>query len=196
MAPHAPWIAGTMLLVAACPLHAQACWRGRPPPSCRAFAITEIGYSRGLHRSAPFGAGPGDLVAAEAGWMVNVNPRLAVGGTGFAANDSDGGSRFALKPRVRWWQTQSVSLEASAGILLAGNHGNFPGATAHVALNVRDWLALSGQLEIFDRASGGELAQSDALWWIGGKLGSQPAAVVSGIILLGLTIWALGYEGS
>lgn len=111
------FLLGTVALVVCAlgqPLVAQegdgaACFRGRRLPTCRSFWVTDaaagLGYVAG--RSEVY-------LAADLGWMRNVNDRTAVGATIGIGHSGDG--FVALRPRLRRWITPAIGLDISPGV--------------------------------------------------------------------------------
>ena len=169
------------------------CFHPKAKPECGSFLITEFGYAYRFDRSSD----NRQYLTWELGWMMNRNKRSALGGTVlFGLDQGFENSRFALKPRFRWWLTKTESLDLGAGILLpAGKNHSFisPSYTGHVGFNVGDSFALTGQVEISRRAKTG----TDVAWYGGFKLGTPVGAitgtVVAAVIVL-LTV-SSGFSG-
>ncbi len=168
-------------LVSPVPLHAQSCFRGQPPPACKSFWITELGYSYRLNAG-----GHDHYVTFELGYMSNQSERYALGGSLLAGFDEE--FRIGLKPRLRRWLGRSTSIEVSPGILLAGGGARLPGFTGHVGVNFADVAILTSQVEVLDRGFGSNVA-----WYGGIKLGSKPGLITSAIGSGVLAILAIVY---
>jgi hypothetical protein len=177
-------------------------WRGHPLPECKSFLITEFAFLWRLaentdsRRSLPQDRWYG---AWELGWMRNINPKFALGGTVYAGADNDG-ARLGLKARGRWWINRVVGLDLSSGILIAGIEEeveNYPGFTSQLGLNFGDWASLVTQVEVIpleyieyppfstvpEKKSGTETA-----WYAGLKLGSYPGTIggIGSVVVAGI----------
>jgi hypothetical protein len=130
-------------------LAGQTCFRGRPLPECRVFAITEIGFGVRLTQE-PLDEG---LTSADLGFMVNLNEDYALGGTLYAAfedyTDPGPDARYGIKLRVRRWIEPWLSVDLAPGIMYHNGGTGSAGLafTSQIGLNFRDWLALTTQLE-------------------------------------------------
>lgn len=125
--------------------------------------------------------------------MRNFNAHTALGATLIVGADDDG-SRIGIKPRYRRWLNRTTSFEVSPGILLSrGNNqfdAEFPGFTGHAGLNVGDWFALTGQMEVIRLQTVG----TDVAWYGGFKLGSYAAPIGSVVLLIVAAIAAASIE--
>jgi hypothetical protein len=81
--------------------------------------------------------------------MVNVSSRVAVGGTVQYAHDGYD-YRVAIKPRVRWWLTHPFSVDASAGVIVAGENLSSSGVTGHLGVIYSDLIGLSAVVESYE----------------------------------------------
>jgi hypothetical protein len=110
---------------------------------CRSFWITEVGVATGgvSYRRSSY-------ITWEVGHMVNVSPRLALGGTLVTAYNMDHAG-VGAKVRARWWLGPKLSVELSPGAILWDPHwgAKTPRLAAHIGLNYADWIALTGQVE-------------------------------------------------
>jgi len=86
-----------------------ACFRGRSPPVCRSFWITDAsgGFEYVNGRTERY-------VAADLGWMRRVSDRTAVGGTVGVGYNGEG--FVALRPRLRRWITPTIGLDVAVGV--------------------------------------------------------------------------------
>jgi hypothetical protein len=183
------------LLVAPSPIWAQGlepaglCFRGRPLPRCRSFLVTELGFRHMLN--ARDSVRPNGFTL-DVGWMTNRSESLALGATAFVALD---GGRYGhdvqfsvgLKPRLRHWLSDRLSVDASAGVAFPiGEGSGSPGITGDVGLNFGDLFQLTGGLEILSPALGG----SDVAWYFGMKGGSHVGVVATLALAVGAAIWA------
>lgn len=135
------------------------CFRGRPLPECRYFMVTEFSYFRRLNTKPQGSAHESGkwYLTGDFGLMVNINESWSVGGILFFGGDDDSG-RGGIGPRFRKWfageggKPSATRLDITAGPLLwisdnyLGPHE--PGFMANVSLNMHDWFAITGQLEI------------------------------------------------
>ncbi|KPK80247.1 MAG: hypothetical protein AMS25_09580 [Gemmatimonas sp. SM23_52] len=171
-------------------LPGQNCFRGRPLPTCRVFAITEIGFGAKLTRE-PFTHG---LASADLGLMVNLSQDYALGGSlyvGFEDFTDPGYWRFGIKARVRRWLTPWLSLDVAPGIMgYSGEVGDGSDLTftSQISLSFRDQLVLTTQLEYLRYEDYGRVLDAYA----GLRFGSQPAvaaALLSGFAALMASGW-------
>lgn len=152
-------------------LAAQACFRGRPLPSCRRFWIVESGFGVRLNRGA-YESGPSDpdkLASMELGMMRNLTTGTALGATAFLGiGDQITGNTGVLvgvKPRYRRWLGPRFSLDLSTGpfyVLSGPANANTLGATAHAGVNLGDWAGLTGQILVGKSAH--EANRSTRVW--------------------------------
>ncbi len=197
-------IAALLLLCTMTPVQAgqaQTCFRGRPLPACRSFALLELGYAHRLG-AAPTATGGSPQVHylnGELGWMFSRSPRLSVGGTFFAGAlvDYDFELRPGLKARARHWLGDRTAVDIGAGVMLGrvpvdrtswSPTERRPGATAHLGISLDDALHLTVLAEYLPNP-----VDRDLVGYVGARLGSRPA-LWSGLIvgsLLGLGAAAL-----
>ena len=208
------WVAAA---AAAVPLGGQqasspavGCLRGRPLASCRSFWIVEaqgvfplLASSRsilfpgaqGPERAGPTG-GSYSMKAFESqlewnlGHMVNVSPRVAVGGAvtlGTGSSDPLTG----VRGRARWWITDEVSAEGEAGMLRSngggGYHDAVNGATFGARLNIRDQGAVFLRYDVLQLPTVETEYQVDpggrqSGFSLGVGVGSVPALVGTGAV--------------
>ena len=132
------------------------------------------------------------VASSELGALVNVGSRGAVGGT-VLAGVNGGGTRLGIKGRYRHWLSETVALDVSPGILVAGTTSSSlgsvksPGFTGHIGVSLKDWAGLNVQYESvrFDDGLGTE--RTDASVVVGARLGSS-AGVVSSILAVGVLV--------
>ena len=183
------------------------CWRGRPLPRCRAFAIFELGYFEALAttriREPVVYLGTSTYQRDEAafgrhlswnvGAMRNLDARTAVGGALVVAASLDQGPFVGATGRWRRWAGPSASVELAAGPAIAqvpvpfstqqsGYVGDVwrPGATAEARANLADLAALSVRGVVVPRAGG----RTQGAVFVGASTGSTGAAV--GTVGLGI----------
>jgi hypothetical protein len=190
-------VAVLLLLYTLAPLqagHTQTCFRGRPVPACRSFAVLELGYAHRLG-AAPTATGGSPQVHylnGEIGWMFSRSPRLSVGGTFFAGAlvDYDFELRPGLKARARYWLGDHTALDLGAGVMLGrvpaasamwSPTERRPGATAHLGLSLDEALHLTVLTEYLPNP-----VDRDLVGYVGARLGSKPAlwsALIAGSLL-------------
>jgi hypothetical protein len=160
-------------------LQAQMCFSGRPLPKCKAFMLTEFGYSRRLndsHRDVYSGRW---YLTAELGAMVNRGYRSALGAALFFGAEDDG-SRWGLRPRYRRWLSGTISLDVAPGILFAGTDNrfqpSFPGFSGQLSLGVGDLVGVTTQLEIIPSDALGTRTE-----WFVGVRGGSGIGIVGGL---------------
>ncbi len=163
------------------------CFQAKPKPECGSFLITEFGYAYRFDHSPD----NQQYLTWELGWMINRNKRTDLGGTVLFGLDQDfEKTRFAFKPRFRWWLTKTESLDFGAGILLpAGKNHTFksPSYAGHVSLSVGNYLALTGQVEVIRR----EKNSTDVAWYGGFKLGTPVGAITGTAVAVAIGLISL-----
>ncbi len=191
------------------------CWRGRPLPRCRAFALFELGYFEALATTrireqvqypgtTPYPrdeAAFGRQLSWSVGAMRNLDARTAVGGAVIGGAALDQGPHVAATVRWRRWTGASTSLELAAGPGVAqvpvpfgtqvGYQGDVwrPAALAEARANLADLAAVSVRGVAVPRAGG----RTHGALFVGASTGSTAAAIgtVGLGILVGLAIAAL-----
>jgi hypothetical protein len=123
------------------------------------------------------------LATLEVGLMRNRTAGRALGasllfGVGDQITENTG-ILIGIKPRLRTWLGRTMSVDMSPGLLYVA-YGNANSGTlaltAHAAVNVGDWGAMTGQTLVpLSRGSG------SPGWYVGGRLGSY-AGVISAIV--------------
>jgi hypothetical protein len=126
--------------------------------------------------------------------MANVGARSAVGGAALGAI-SGGGGRLALKLRYRRWLTPSWALDVAPGVVVAAGSGGQeadlrgPGFSGHVGLMWKDYAGLSLLYEAIPfRQATTSLTGTDAVFGVGGRLGSPVGGIVGAATFIGLVI--------
>ncbi len=165
------------------------CFRGKPLPQCRHFWVVEFGLGARLDDPPSSLASEGEpVITVELGQMFNLDRRSAVGGALYLGSDEEW-SRFGLKPRYRRWLGRRTSLELAPGVLIAGEHNalepEYPGFTGHLGVNLADWLAVVGQVEVV-RFRRSRLDLEDGVTdvaWYGGITANSYAALLAPIAL-------------
>jgi hypothetical protein len=170
-------------------------WRGAPLSHTKSFLITECGVGLRLTRNAAqqYARNRDVHIAWELGWMRNVNPRWAIGGTSYLSVDGDG-SRFALKPRVRRWLSPTLSFDLSAGPVFSP-----PGLVAELALMKSDLVGITltyqqTRLVRMDTSPGGVFAVTEGtgrVLSVGVRLGSYPGTAVGVALPVAAVIFVL-----
>lgn len=183
-------------------------FKPKPLPKCSSFLITEFGWSFGLGKSSD--KGNLRLLNWELGYMVNRDEHSAIGGTFVIAVEPDGGaSRLGLKVRYRRWLSNGASLDIAPGILILSgkNKFSFPSFTGHVGLNLSEWFALTGQVEIMrwkksgydftwqnglEKSTRWEKTETDFRWYAGFKLGTPLGAGIGTAVVALIAIVGFG----
>ena len=184
-------------------------FKPKPFPECSSFLITEFGLSYGLDK--PSDEANLQLLTWELGYMVNRDEHSAIGGTFFIAVEPDGdASWLGLKARYRYWLSGNRSLDIAPGILITGwkSKFGFPSFTCHTALNLNDWFAITGQVDIVRWKTSGyehtlqngqfqftwqEKTVTKPEWYLGLKLGTPAgagigtAAVIAAAVAVAIT---------
>jgi hypothetical protein len=148
------------------------CFRSRPAAWCRAFVLTEVGYNSsqyGPRRTTDY------PLQYEAGAMLNVNERDAVGGT--IVFDGPHGEHWGATARFRRWITYGMALDVSPGFLVVDDHrGRRARLTADVSLSLGGWIAAFAH---------GESDEDGGRAGVGAKLGQLPGVLLgTGLYLL------------
>ncbi len=177
------------------------CWRGRPLPRCRAFALFELGvYGRlattrlresyslpvvGTQRRDE------EAFSSQFGWsagaMRNLDASTAVGGALVLAF-GDAGNTVAGTVRLRRWTGRGTSVELAGGPgaaqmplpVTTGGIGWRPALLAEARANAADLVALSVRGVVVPRAGG----RQQAAVFAGASTGSGLAA--AGTVGLGI----------
>lgn len=199
------WLLAALALAAPAYLRAQArhpavaadrpqtlCFGAHPLPRCRAFTLTEFGYSRRMNDSHRERTGSYHYYfTAQVGAMVNRGSRSALGGTIFFGGEDDG-SRWGLRPRYRRWLTKTMAVDLAPGIVFAGSNDRFepryPGFSGEAGLAVQDLLALTAEFEVIPSHTHGTRTE-----WFAGVRGGSGLGVVGGlgtVVLLAILVSA------
>lgn len=171
-------IAAAALLLCAMPGAAQTCWRGRQWPACRRFWITESGPRFGNHEAlASHRLGSANAL----GFMVNRSSGAALGGTiEFTTGGETGTYRLAVVPRYRRWVGGGTALDLGVGVAVLGEGtqaAGFKGVSALAAVNYRDLVALTAEVESRRGTSLGTQTVATIGIRFGAYLGAIAAAV-------------------
>lgn len=151
------------------------CFRSRPAGWCRAFTLTEVGYNSkqyGPHRTTDY------PFQYEAGAMLNISARDAVGGT--IVIDGPQGEHWGATARYRRWITYGMALDVSPGFLVVDDYrGRRAHLTADVSLSLGGWIAGFAH---------GESDEDGGRAGVGAKLGQLPGVLVGTALYLIETI--------
>jgi len=157
------------------------CFRGRPKPQCDVFWLTEFGVAAPISFN-PNGVSGGALFTWELGGMVNRGTRHAFGVAAFSqailwGSDQTGqGAAVGIRPRLRFWTSQTTSIDIAPGIVVAGSGA--PGFSGHAGLNFADYAGLTMHVvalrpEQFDVDRSTRVAV-----FAGGRLASIPGTIL------------------
>ena len=181
----------------------RLCWRGRPLSQCDAFWITEFGVDASLSStrtsvSPEYAGGDGYRYAIPdfesrfvwtVGPMFNIRPRAALGGT-LSISPFGGHDRVAVEARRRWWTTNGLALDLSAGALQTGistptgnSYHNEYGFTVGGFIVGEDLINVNGRVDLLVTGHKPRLGTS-----IG--LGGGSYVAVVGTLALGLLLLA------
>jgi hypothetical protein len=191
------------------------CWRGRPLPHCRAFALFELGYFEAPVTTRiretvppPFSYERDEILfSRQLSWSVgamrNVDARTALGGAVVIGAALEQGPFVAGTARWRRWTGTRTSVELAGGPGVAqvltpyagtpsGNQGDVwrPAALAEARANLADLAALSVRGLVVPRVAG----RTQGAVFVGASTGSTGAAVgtLGLAALFALAIAALG----
>jgi hypothetical protein len=157
------------------------CFRGRPKPRCDVFWLTEFGVAAPIS-SNPNGASRGSLFTWELGGMVNRGTRHALGVAAFSqavlwgSGQVGDGAAVGIRPRVRFWTSNTTSIDIAPGIVVAGSGA--PGFSGHAGLNLADYAGLTMHVVAL-RPDQFDVDQSTRVAvFAGGRLASAPGTIV------------------
>jgi len=136
----------------------SATFRGAPLPEKKSFPLFQAGVL------ARFDDAPNQdesklSAVLDMGWMTNVSPKVALGGTVGVASDFTY-SRIALKARLRRWLGDGTALDFAPGIFVPKkgtlfdsepdpNRGDM-GFVGEVSFSAKDWFSLSYVVEVIE----------------------------------------------
>ncbi len=128
------------------------CWLEKAPPGCCWTIIFESGLRlRASESNVRAGKGDG-LATFDFGFMRNLNPHTAMGGSFYISGDDDG-SRFGLRYRYRRWLTSRSCIDLSPGILVAGADNyqdfRFPGLIASISVAAGGLISIDAYFEMY-----------------------------------------------
>jgi hypothetical protein len=180
----------------------RLCWRGRPTPECTTFWITEFGFdgivaSTRTIVSQAYGGGEvprypiqdfGSRLVWTVGPMFNTGPRTAIGGT-LSLSPFSTGYRASLEARRRWWSTEGLGLDLSAG----GLRMNLPptpttlyreeyGLTAGAFIVGGDLINVNGRVDLL--VTGGKPRLGTSLGLGGGSYVALVGSIALGLLIL------------
>lgn len=155
--------------------------RGLPLPEKRAFPITHLGVGVRLDAGSPLYEKKSVYAFTDLGFMRNVSPHVALGGTLYAGGD-DYRLRIGPKARFRYWMSREVSIDIAPGILVWGNddwngEARFPGLVGEASLSLEDNILITAQMESVDIKDAYGAKDHDTSVYLGGKLGGVPGLV-------------------
>lgn len=180
-------------------LRAQTCF-SRPTQDCKAFALVQFGlgmYLRPLTNPNPNLTASKAVVTVDAGYMVSVGAKSALGGGIFyGANDNDGW--VGVQGRFRRWLTDRLSLDAALGVAGTGESLPSPMLLGEVGLNLDDRASVFLQLqpvgnrEWFTRHNPGAHSNTYIAPSISARIGGPKAAMLGlGLTALVGLFWAV-----
>ena len=167
---------------------ASVCFKPKPLPDCRSFAIVELELASMRHHNPETFSDPrqtsyfgtlDSFLSVDVGWLHNRRDGSALGGTLAVATMFGDGGRFALKARYRRWMTNRSALDLQAGPLaVSGGSNGSPfgrngalGATVGAAFAYRDYVAVVADVD----AVKGDRGQTAS--FIGVRAGSWAAPI-------------------
>jgi hypothetical protein len=158
------------------------CFRGRALPACQWFTFAEFAVSSRIADQNRFDDTPRVHYSGEIGALYNLSSRSAVGGGVYLGGDDDGW-RLGIRPRYRYWIADTWAIDATAGVLVAGDldlfEGTWPGFTAQLGIGWQDLAALTTQVEIIGTTQG-----TWTNWYVGVQAGSFAALAAAPILWL------------
>lgn len=191
------------------------CLAGRPLPACKTFWIVELQGSMPLAQSSrevDYGGGqpyPQESFDYEIAWnlghMVNVTPTLALGGL-FTVGTGNSDALTGIRLRARRWMSEAWSVEVGGGMLRTNaSSSRFPGvngATADLRLNIRDhgsffvrWDGVDLPAQRYPETGYDDPGGFQQAFSVGADLGSTPALVGTGVLVLGYAVLLGVYLG-
>ena len=184
------------------------CWRGKPAPQCTSFWITEFGVDASMASTQTlvtenFGGGNvyrytqrdfDSRFVWSVGPMFNTGPRTAVGGT-LSLSPQDMGYRAALEARRRWWRTDDLGLDLSAGALrvplpraAGGPYRDAYGLTAGALVVGGDLINVNGRVDFL--VTGGRPRAGASVGLAGGSY--VAVAGTAALVILFLAVISAG----
>lgn len=171
---------------------------GRPWPGARWFLVTHSGLAARVDAGSPLYEKGKAYALADFGAMRNLGERWAVGGNLYVGAD-DRRLRFGPKARLRYWLGSAHSIDAAAGVLLAGvdewkGDADFPGYVGEVNVSLEEVLLLTAEVETVHIRDQNGIEDTDTSWYLGGKLGGVAGivGVAAALIAVAATHAVLG----
>lgn len=178
------------------------CWRGKPAPECTTFWITEFGVDASTSSTQTVVSqnfGGGDVYRYTArdfdsrftwtiGPMFSTGPRSAIGGT-LSISPLSEHYRAALEARRRWWPTQELAFDLSAGPLKMGvpnragtGYRDEYGLTAAALVVGEDLINVNGRIDLL--VTGGRPRFGTSIGLAGGSYVAVVGSVALGLLIL------------
>jgi hypothetical protein len=186
----------------------------KPLPASRAFAMAEVGVSYRILGSLPTSKiisrretkdgikqsefyRPIDrswYMTSDAGFMVNINRRYAVGATHFLGVINVEHVRNGVKMRLRRWLGETSSIDISAGGIFWTTEAvsTTPVFTGGIDVRLKEWLALTGIYEYtppprnINRYYDRNEYEEGSAFYLGLKSGSYPGLIANaGAVIFG-----------
>jgi hypothetical protein len=144
------------------------CWRGEPAPACTTFWITEFGIDASMAStqsviSESYGGTEvshytirdfDSRLIWTVGPMFNDKPRRAVGAT-FSVSPLNSHYRAAVEARRRWWSSDDLAFDLSAGAVrmgippaTGGPYRPAYGLTAGAFMSGGDLIVVNGRVDL------------------------------------------------
>ena len=124
--------------------------RGKPQSECSGWIVINSAWLQRFAGNVESEYKSRFLLNGELGYMKNVSPSQAVGGSLYLSGDDDG-SNFGFMARYKKFLNKTISYDFCAGILLAGDDNyidkKFPGFVFQSAISVKDWIAIMLQAQ-------------------------------------------------
>ena len=126
------------------------CWRGRPQARCAGFLVSEFSLVVGPTR--PSRRPPSNGIW-ELGAMRNITSSYAAGATAFVLHDDEHRYLLGVRPRVRYWVNEDVSVDVGLGIIVHDlKKETFvvktPSLTGRAGVTWTDRVGIFAQLEV------------------------------------------------
>ena len=183
------------------------CFVGRPYPRCCDFWLVEIGPGIAVASSANWLESGTTMLAADFGFMWNLDSRSGVGITLFGATDSYR-SRAGLHLRYRRWLSPKTALDLSPGLLVVGGDTgpytlgiSYPCFMATAAVTYASRVSAFAGVEFLRVDVWGEVngypvvtvKRTETILWTGvscgAELGVAGMAAVLGLLVLMAATW-------
>ena len=177
----------------------RSCWRGQPAPVCRTFWITEFGIDANMAstQTAAHGYAVRDFDSRfiwTVGPMFNDSQRRAVGGT-VSISPLGGRYRAAIEARRRWWHSDDLAFDLSAGALqmsgpttIGAPYRAQYGVTAGAFMVGGDLISVNGRVDLL--VTGGRARAGASIGLAGGSY-----IALAGTLVLGALVWIIVSSG-